>query len=197
MTMTKIQCFMIEPTDRLRRKLRRYASGKKRGKCSAMPGPEGYHNASAPFDVAPAVWTEHDGFKSYSGGSDDAPPRDDPRWPTSCVCGYIFQDADEWQLFNELLYVRKDTGEELTLRDAPPGAMWNAFWYPPAFGHGPDGLALMVMTPAGEWHIDGESSNGPGWTRTGTPPLVTARPSILIGNNRYHGFLTDGRLEEC
>lgn len=40
-----------------------------------------------------------------------------------------------------------------------------------------------------------------GWERTGTPPNVTARPSIGMpdakGGFRYHAFLTNGVLEEC
>jgi hypothetical protein len=60
----------------------------------------------------------------------------------------------------------------------------------------PDGHFVCVMTPGGEWNIDGRSTGGGYWTRTGTPPKLTVRPSILIGR-AYHGFLTDGKLIQC
>ena len=90
-----------------------------------------------------------------------------------------------------------DSGE--VLKTAPPGAMWNADWYKDSgIKPGPDGLWLIVKTPAGDWFVDGPSSNGPGWTREGAVPNVTARPSILMtSSGNYHGFLTNGQLVEC
>jgi len=84
----------------------------------------------------------------------------------------------------------------MTLRDCPPGAMYDAFWYPEK---GPDGRALCVSLPPGGgmdfWHVDGPSKGGGGWTRSGEPPFVTANPSILTP--RFHGFLRNGWLESC
>jgi hypothetical protein len=101
------------------------------------------------------------------------------------------------------VYRRLDTGEEVV--GAPPGAM---FYYedimPEAdmthFSNpagGPDGKHLIVVLPDGHWwHIDSIAQNASKpWDRSGVPPNVTARPSILT--DTYHGFLTDGVLVEC
>ena len=108
-------------------------------------------------------------------------------------------------------WVRPDTGE------LQP--------YPSAFGHGavfssestyveeqrklglwkdyPDGLRLCVVTPGGEWEIDGPAYPGGGqparpcpWTRTGDPRKIETldvNPSINFPG-RYHGFLRHGNL---
>jgi hypothetical protein len=60
---------------------------------------------------------------------------------------------------------------------------------------GPDGRCLVLKTPAGDWVIDGPASGGGRWERTGVPPLITARPSILIPG-QYHGWLTAGVLSD-
>jgi hypothetical protein len=54
---------------------------------------------------------------------------------------------------------------------------------------------LVVRTPAGDWWVDG-MIEGPGWQRTGTPPYVSAKPSIILirGALEYHGWLQDGLL---
>ncbi len=92
-----------------------------------------------------------------------------------------------------------DTGELLPLRGAPAGAMWLAPWYSEwgsqfwkERGGGPH---LIVKTPGGEWDVDSEASNGPGWQRSGEPPNVTATPSILC--NQYHGWLREGKLVDA
>jgi hypothetical protein len=75
--------------------------------------------------------------------------------------------------------------------------MWDAWWMPSP--KGPDGRYLVVRLPGNhEWAIDGPSSQHrePGaWTRTGTPPRITASPSILAGD--YHGWLRDGVLSDA
>lgn len=181
-------CFLIEPTGIARRYLRRYIGD---SHCSA----EGnyYHDASVPIDEC-AVTVREDGV--YDTPDLDV-PHDDPRWPTHCACGYAFQDTDEWQVSVHRLYARTDTGEEVAWPDAPIGAMWYAPWYPKQWA-GPDGKILCVQTPGGMWCIDQPSQNGSGWTRTGTPPTVTARPSIVArsGSGGYHGWLTDGVLSD-
>jgi len=177
-------CFMLEPTGRRRVSLRRYRSS---SKCSQHP--HGYHQAKVPIGEEPE-----------DGTCIDPPPHDDPRWPTACCCGEPFRDDDQWQRFPESIFRRVDTGEEMALREAPPGAMWDATWYP---SKGPDGRALMLrVIGEWDWFIDGPASNGPGWTRSGEPPRITARPSIGVPSRegkgwRYHGFLTDGVLREC
>jgi hypothetical protein len=211
---TRIECFMLEETDIASSELRRYVRDKARQKCTVHPW--GYHNACVALENVewPAEQRWHvraSGERMRIGGTGSGPlrdARDDPRWPVSCVCGYVFQPDDEWQHNLHQLYRVPHTGELVEVGEvgdhqshipkAPPGAMWIAWWYSDIKEWcGPDGRALMLMTPAGSWHIDGPSRNGNGWTRSGVPPKVTANPSILIGDNRYHGWLRDGWLEEC
>ena len=180
-----IKCFLIEPTGRAARWLRRYVSGK-----------------TTAYDCA-GDW--HQSFVKIEDAPDTnrcpESPHNDPRWPTACACGYKFQKDDIWQTFLLSLY-RMPNGEEVTLHDSPPpgattapaGALWFSNWCP-----GPkkqEAPFLWCMTPGGALGIDGTSSNGPGWTRIGTPPNVTVTPSILITGS-YHGFLTSGELIEC
>lgn len=189
----KITCFLAEHTDTERLWLRRYG----KSGVSGCPGPFSCHDAKTLFGETHVRWNPpRDGRgATYSTDESLAPPHDDPRWPRACDCGYVFDDADHWQLFGLLLYRRVDgTGELFTDRDAPPGAMWNADWLLPAYA-GPDGKSLMVQTPGGPWAIDSGAKGGGRWTRTGDAPRITARPSILMPG--YHGFLTDGVLEDC
>lgn len=189
---SRITCFFLVPGVTAEESYRRYSRGGV--DCPAHRG--GYHNA---FVVVGEVrWDE-----SYHGcgGTPSDEAKQDPRWPAACDCGYVFQPADAWQHnfkrhFEDVQRVRLKT----TLEAAPPGAMWDADWMPESH-KGEDGRALCVRLPDGvDWLIDGPSrglgsAQGPGWRRTGTPPFVTARPSILTDG--YHGFLTDGVLEEC
>jgi hypothetical protein len=132
----------------------------------------------------------------------DQPPHDDPRWPAKCEkCDYVFKDDDYWQVFCDWIYRNAETGEELSFRDLPIGAMYHADWYPDDY-RGPDGLALTVILPdKTPWTIDGYA-NPEGqariphaWTRTGVPPKISASPSILTKG--YHGWLKDGVLTAC
>ena len=205
-----IRCFWLEPTQREAQALRRYANAS----CQAVPG--GCHDARTPIGTAPAIRNEK-GFHIEVPRA-TWPPRADLLWPTRCACGYEFKASDAWQLFSELLYVRTDTREEHTLRSAPPGAMWDAWWYREGghkggylgAGPGPDGRCLMVKTPGGEWYVDGRASNCtmPNddvhrcWVRRGEVPNITVDKagdtcgagggSIQAGS--YHGFLTNGEL---
>lgn len=188
---SSVQCFFVTPTLRAKCSLRRYTDD------PARPCAEnGYHNAHTP--IGERSVRESERFEGCIELVDDAAPeRTDSRWPTKCdTCGAEFDTGDRWQLFYDVIYVRTDTGAEMTLREATPGAMWDAKWWP---GKGPDGLALYVKLPPGgpsdEWFIDGPANNGGGWTRSGEVPNVTANPSILT--KRYHGFLRNGWLEEC
>lgn len=190
--MSRVECFFLEPTMRARVSLRRYSCSGDMKECGGV----GYHNAHTPIGEREVRISD-----KYPGCIDlvdrSEPPRDDPRWPKRCeVCGYEFASSDAWQLFSEVICVRRETGAEMTLREAPPGAMWDATWWP---DKGADGHAYCVRLPPGrphdDWMIDGPSNNGGGWTRTGVAPRLTARPSILTKD--YHGFLTDGVLESC
>lgn len=180
--MTQIPCFWLEPSERIQRDLRRYA-----GDSVCLYG-HGYHNAEAPLDEILSPATDIIQAASH--------PKEDPRWPTRCQCGYEFVAEDQFQVFQRRLYKRSDTSTLVTLQEAPVGAMWDADWYP---RKGPDGRCLVVMTPGGEWMVDGPSTTGGNWTRTGEVPFITATPSILITNRSepdYHGFLTNGVLIE-
>ncbi len=206
-----LACFMLEATNTVRRSLRRYTHHPSAGWTCA----EGWHEAVVPFDDAPAVWED-----STWGGvphrvlahvEEERPPNDDPRWPITCAhCAYVFTPADAQQFFYDLLWERVDTGERMMLRDAPPGAMWDAHWLH-GYIEGPDGRSLMVKCPNGrDWFIDGQASNCPMqdyqqrqhhcWVRHGVPPLLVVDKngvtctagagSIQAGD--YHGFLGTG-----
>lgn len=183
--MSAIKCFLLKRTGAERLSLRRYSDGK-------CPSSHQYHDARRHLVDLP------------EGHNTQKPDKTDPRWPVKCDrCDYVFQDTDQWQLFNEALFV--GNGLVTELQNAPPGAMWLADWLPAAFGSEPFKALpedvrklghLVVRLPGGhDWDVDTKASNGNGWTRTGLPPVVTALPSILTPN--YHGFLTNGELISC
>lgn len=197
--MPTIDCFVIEQTSRYRRFLRRYTYGAQRA-CPATSDGSGGHDAWRPWSDADAIDTP-DGYHVVP--EDDAPPHGDARWPATCDrCGEAFKPDDTWQVFGDRIY-RMPDGSETTLRTAPPGAMWRATWMErnDSSWVGPDGQSWALMTPAGEWLIDGPSTNGGRWTRTGTPPKLTATPSIgkqlVNGAWQYHGWLRDGQLVDA
>lgn len=92
------------------------------------------------------------------------------------------------------------TGEIILVeRSLPIGAMfYSDEGYDIKRGVGPDAKSLYVVTPGGYWPIDHPSTgDGPGWTRTGTPPHVTVSPSInFVGQGGYHGWLANGILSD-
>lgn len=203
-----IRCFWLEPADQVQRALRRYTPDH-RG--STYTCADGWHEAFLPIDTVPAVFVESERGRLL-GAHDSDITDTDPRWPATCDrCSFAFGAEHRRQVFTQLLYRRTDTGALLTLRDAPAGAMWDAWWYP-ANGawRGADGRALIVKTPGGEWHVDGRASNctmptdceHKCWVRHGEPPNVTVDKngrtcgagagSILAGS--YHGFLRQGQL---
>jgi hypothetical protein len=209
-----VRCFMLEPTTTMGLWLRRYTQDHKGGWTCA----EGWHEAMLPFGETPALYEarEYGGWvREIVTHAGEKPPGDDPRWPAKCAkCGYLFGETDTKQLFSDLIYARVDGGELMTLRDAPPGAMWDGWWLHGIHGGalcGPtvDGRNLFVRLPNGrDWHIDGRASNCtmPGddvhhcWIRHGNPPelvvdkngptCAAGAGSILAGN--YHGFLGQG-----
>lgn len=207
--------FWLEPTDEVAVGLRRYRSTNAKLTCE-----DGYHSALRYIGRAPARWRDTDHGRVID--TQPPTPRDDPRWPLSCRCGYVFADDDVWQDWQELLYQRADTGEVVTLRgpnpaavdappSAPPGATWSAWWMPASW-RGPDGIALMVRLPDGhDWHVDGPAANCTRkgephrcWVRHGDPrqAAVTVDKSGdtcsagggSIASDGYHGFLTSGVL---
>lgn len=199
-----IKCFWLEPTDRQKRYLRRYQGSLK---CS---NPMGYHDAMVFVEESKETMSA-DGTHWEDDGKTEKDFIGDSRWPTHCFCGYEFQPSDNWQLFSSHIYRRVDTNEEMTLCDAPEGAMWDATWFHDYDAWcGADGRAIICKVPVNhEWHIDGPSSNCPWqgrkhkcWVRHGEPPNLTVdkdgdtcpagHGSILTA--QWHGFLVKGEL---
>lgn len=227
-----VTCFWLEPTDRAQVGLRRYVSADG-APCPLMPGKYSYHQALlilgetglVPYpdrDAIPPGQRSH--YYELQGGGFGVPDftwpaHDDPRWPAACVCGYEFAPcacdgipcregapAAAYQDWHEALYRHADTGELITLRDAPDGAMWDAYWYG---CKGPDGRSLVAKCPGGhDWMIDGRASNCTMpddsehrcWVRHGEPPVITVDKNGLtcqagagsIQAGDYHGFLRNG-----
>ena len=175
-------CVLFVPTDQAVRILRRYTLD---STCTTGS----IHDAWVPIGTAPLVQTL-DGMIATVHTPDS-----DPRWPTTCACGYRFRPSDPWQTIQEPLLVDRYGRTTTTHQGSPPpGAMWQTDYLADLWP-GPDGLCLTVILPSGEpWVIDGPSSHGDGWTRVGVPPLITVQPSILTP--RYHGWLTDGVLSD-
>jgi len=184
--------FLLEETGFARRYARCYATGS----CSL---PDGYHNFMVFVDIVPHVLGPYGVYLGVPDLGVAAP------WPLACGCGYQFDERNR-QTFVDSIYRRSDTGEEMTLREAGPGAMWDAHWYP---WKGSDGRSLIVRCPNGEeWAIDGRASNCTlkeddvhrCWVRHGEPPRITVDkngPTCAAGAGSiqagdYHGFLRDG-----
>ena len=164
--------------------------------CPAKPYGMESHDARTFIGTTAITITGHDVYTWHI--MEKEPPPTDPRWPTICQCGYAFTEGDYRQMSSHRLYTPEGRNEELTIREARPGMIWNAPWLIGAYRmhpSGPDGQFLIMRLPDGqEWAIDGPSTNGPGWIRVGTPPLLTVTPSIL--SKDYHGFLTAGVLTD-
>lgn len=180
--MTDVECFWIKPTSKVQLYLRRFVSQNK----PCLRG--GYHDKKTAYLVV----EEGKVPEIQNAGL----PHNNHLWPGQCVCGYGFRPEDPRQLFSDTIYEHKETGERFPLREAPPGAMWDATWME---GHhvGPDGIHLVVKLPNGsEWMPDQPSANGNRpWVRGGTIPKVTCSPSIAM--NGYHGWLRDGVLTQA
>lgn len=182
-----IKVFWIEPTDRERRWLRRFSFSSK----TACPKNPSGCDAMFPVDDADILYTADGNIDGRSKG----PPRDDPRWPRVCAsCGRPFNENDEWQLHGQQIYIRPDTRERYTLRDAPIGACWDAWWIHarnsrqgriplvPGVGSmlGDDGRSLIVKCPDGhDWMID-----------------ARARNCTMPTDNTHHCWVRHGRPED-
>lgn len=194
-----VKCYLLTSTEKERRWLRRFVSSCEGDKC---PGKYTYHNAM--FSLGDFPWPGAKGpeVEEFAGH---------PGWPTQCdYCAHAFSETDYRQVFRERLYTRSDTGAETTLHEAEVGAMWLADWFPPTFGspihqrERPGQPHLIVRCPGHnggyhDWDVDAKSSNGDGWSWTGTPPMVTATPSIGVPGPgpdgwAYHGWLRNGEL---
>jgi len=195
---SQIRCFSLEPTHQVELSLRRYR-GSDRDKCAASG--YGYHNASVIVERTSISALRDRGRPMKENrkpaNAIDTIPRNNPRWPQICPCGYQFANHDKWQCNAVPLFRRSDNGELVTLAGAPAGAMWNAEWID---CKGPDGISLVVRTPGGDWPIDGPSykngkiHNKHGWTRSGAIPAITVDRELVIPG-KYRGFLRGGWLD--
>lgn len=178
---------IAEPTDRFRRSLRRYQT-RLHGECPA----QGYHNASADIGDGAGECTAHG----------DSWPHDDPSWPTACPCGYEFVPDDVWQLNEDEIYRLPDGAEFVFRRSlgqcAPAGTMIRAGWYD-EYAQRPGESWLIALPDGGDWITTQRAIPGGGyWDVTGTPPLITATPSIFHNApTGWHGWVRDGRLVQA
>ena len=207
--------FLLAPVPQIKLQLRRYTSPKGTNSWTCQTG---WHESFAPLAIV-----DHP-LKPLPYDCEDwcdievRPAKQDQRWPRVCSkCSYEFQEGDQWQVFTDRLMARSDGGGLTTIREAPIGAMWFAWWmkYSKSDSYGRDwdnqsGPSLIVKTPGGEWNIDSRASNCTlpkdrqhrCWVRHGFPPKIhvdkngktcaAGAGSIICGN--YHGFLHNGCL---
>lgn len=181
-----VKCFLLTLTNQSRRTLRCFSSTNSGKTC---PGPFGYHNAVAFLDTV------------ASESADDVGRRAEPSeratlaWPTKCDhCDYRFTDDDESQIDSDHLWTRGETGETTTIRDAGPGAIYDATWFHgQAEWCGPDGRSLVAVCPNGaSWHIDGRAHN------CDSPCLKCSRPySVHYNNDPQQCAYEDSRPHKC
>jgi hypothetical protein len=176
---------IAETTGRYQRSLRRYRSGP-HDECPVS----GYHNASTDIEVVTEPMDSHG----------DHWPHDDARWPAQCECGCAFTDEDRWQRNDDRICALPD-GTEFVFRGsfgrcAPPGSMLRAEWYDEYSRHpGKIDSWVIALPDGGDWITSSEATGGGYWTVTGTPPAITASPSIFHNApSGWHGFIRDGEL---
>lgn len=194
-----VKCYWLEELNKVRRYLRRF-----------------HYDCESTHRTIMNVLDEQEKaaheYIEVKDGIDSSIPLNDARWPTRCACGHEFDLTDPYQVYVDRLYRRTDTGEILTLRDAPPGGMFDAWWLP---FKGPDGKSLVVKLPPDghDWHIDSRANNCDKpkdmihrcWCRHGEVPNITVDKngdtcsagggSILT--TQWHGHLKNGELVEC
>lgn len=178
---------IVEPTNVYRLHAKRVVAWRKEGEpnpqrdCPAHPNGHAFHNAD---------WLVED-RETDREVIFGPPDRNDPRWPKSCTCGYVFREDDDWLFYGERLW-RTEAGKQYELDEVPLGSAWHAFWMPRGeentLWSGPDGQCLVVRTPHGDWWVDGPSAQTPtsrGWQRLGTLPKITVTPSIVLGAHEW------------
>lgn len=212
-----VKVFFLEPTDRERMWLRRFSYPR------TCPKKTYGCDARVPFGEADVRYgRDADGRRFMESRNDRKPSNDDPLWPKTCeVCGTPFEEKDEHQLLTRQIYVRIDTGEKMTLEEAPPGACWDAWWMTDrrdgkrgsGYHVGPDGRCLTVRCPDGhDWMVDSRCSNCTRpedndhfcWVRHGKPEDGTlhvdkngdtcSAGAGSIQTSNWHGFLHNGVL---
>src|SRR5512139_3469564 len=130
----RIRCFWLEPTELAELSLRRfrysdrYVKNEDGSTDYNRKDPDYYkcktgYGCDASVIIGQIPYTQDQGLC-------DGHDRTDPKWPTVCAeCGRPFEEDDQWQRNERRLYTRKDTGELITLRKLPPGAMYDAPWW--------------------------------------------------------------------
>jgi len=193
---SRIRCFLLTSTDEILLSLRRFALDGDTGPCgrTAPRYPGGDVVTWNHHDAEISIGRERGTIESSLDGDHTGKTVsiDDARWPERCVCGFVFRADDARQESRSRLYKRSDTGELVTISNAPAGALYDSGSFNDIDGYQRNGPreSIVCKTPAGEWLIDGPASNGPGWTRTGTLPDIVVTPSIGIGSpQRMHGWL--------
>lgn len=229
--------FWTEPTGRIRRWLRCYQPNDPPAEVKDVVGQSLTPRAEEPLpkcskwacnamkllDEVDEEWDESEGIRKFRKTHDpSAFPWD--AFPTVCEdCGKEMT-APVRQIFVGEIYVVKTgerAGQTFCRRELPVGAMFSIECYsdiPDWCGR--DGLAIMVVTPGGEWHIDGKANNCTKrgdhvhrcWVRRGDPrtgylhvdkdatvqeTCEAGAGSIWInqgGPRDWHGFLFRGFL---
>jgi len=164
-----IPCFLLTETNRIRVWARRYSDSKP-DICPLCKGEYSYHNNMnliGDFEH-PRIEGQYEDWCGFL--ETIRPPVGDPIWPGACKCGASFEDSHVergGQMFAHRICQRSDNGGFTTLQEAPPGALWWAWW----MGKKEDGTwgydwdnqmepPLMCRTPSGmDWCIDGRASN--------------------------------------
>lgn len=182
----KIKTFWAEPSGYVNVSLRRFTYGRDLT-CQKPVYTGAGHDASAVIheQALECDWLEFDerGYYSVLGHAD----KNDERWPKVCAtCGEPFDYADEFQINADRLYAGAPDDKLYTMRALPVGALYDATWlHGHMHGPGPDGIALMVVTPGGTWHVDGEANNC-------TRPQREQR----VENGKAQTYLTE-RTHQC
>lgn len=216
--MDPVQVFWCEPSGKVRRFFGCYEVA---DTCTGG----GYCQAQRLIDEVDAEWEEHEDGKKYRKRYDEAAyPWD--AFPRVCDrCGREFQNPTRQIFVDEIFVVKTGTraGELFARKEAPVGAMWDIEYYrdiPEWCGR--DGIALTVVVPGGEWHVDGRANNCtmPSdsvhrcWVRHGDPRQgyvhvdkdgTPEHPTCQAGAGSiwmrspdgWHGFLHRGYLVDC
>jgi hypothetical protein len=208
-------CFVITQTHEAERSLRRLCLGE--DNLCPLEGQK-FHKAVVGIGRAPVVLTEHHSFAQIEADEYQG----DERWPTHCACGYAFAEDDYWLVDQEAVYVAED-GREMTLVEAPVGAIWVAAWMTQEhFGvNGGTGPVYVVRLPGNhDWmpgqnasNCDRKGEDHDCWCVHGEAPNLTVDKTPEPGRStctagagsiwvaqgtpsEWHGFLRGGRLLE-
>lgn len=204
-----VECFLLVEGEEAERSLRRYNPD---GNCPNG----GIHNTSIPIgrhalvkDNEGALWIDPDSYLTHPG------------WPTHCSCGYEFVEDDYRRIEQDPIYVAADGRGEWTLSQAPPGAIWVAWWMPQdGWGvNGGTGPAYVIKLPNGHeftpgmqaTNCDRKGEDHDCWCVHGEAPALTINKNPEPGRttcsagagsiwskqgqpDEWHGFVTNGEL---